>query len=388
MEFRIRVYTALLGRAGAALIAPPNTRAICSATLGTLILAGPALAQPYRFVPLDVHCPATAAASACPAGLSPGQTAAQTSARGINSRGDIVGLYAAGGRQYGFLFAEGQFTSLEFPVSGGRGTIANGVNARGEIVGQYTAPVHDAGNPPPADSPLYCPSAASPACIKGFYYWRGQFSTVMFPSTVDDSGQPQQHPGAIAQRITADGDIYGCVHDHDLGPSMHGAAWTRSGTFSLLPNGGQLADPMGVPMSMNNGGTPGGGQTVVGLFMDMSNRQRGYVVRDGMLTAYDAAGANLTAIWDINASQQFVGTFRYAGEPATKRHGFLQNPDGLEPITLDFACEDPAGCAGAPVGTVAFSTIAFGVNSDGVVVGQYALVPGGALHGFVAVPAR
>ena len=56
--------------------------------------AGPALAQPYRFVPLDVHCPATAAASACPAGLSPGQTAAQTSARGINSRGEIVGFYA------------------------------------------------------------------------------------------------------------------------------------------------------------------------------------------------------------------------------------------------------------------------------------------------------
>ena len=62
----------------------------------------------------------------------------------------------------------------------------------------------------------------------------------MFPTTVDENGQQHHHPGAIAQRITADGDIYGCVHDHDLGPSMYGAAWTRSGTFSLLANGGQL----------------------------------------------------------------------------------------------------------------------------------------------------
>jgi hypothetical protein len=360
---------------------------LVSAIVGTFMLAGDAAAQPYRFVPLDVHCPATAAASACPAGLTPGQVATQTSARGINSRGEIVGFYVAGGRQYGFLFSGGQFTSLNFPVSGVRGTIANGINARGEIVGQYAAPVHDASNPPPADSPLYCPSAGSAACIKGFYYWRGEFSTVMFPSTADENGQWQQHPGAIAQRITADGDIYGCVHDHDLGPSMHGAAWTRSGTFSLLPNGGQLAEPMGVPMSMNNGGTPGGGHTVVGLFMDMSNQQRGYVVRDGMLAPYDPAGANLTAIWDINASEQFVGTFRYAGEPAAKRHGFLQNPDAVEPITLDFACDEPAGCAGAPAGTVAFSTIAFGVNGDGVVVGHYSLAPGGAVHGFVAVRA-
>ena len=350
---------------------------------GTLMLAGQAFAQPYKFIPIDVHCAATA--SSCPAGLAPGQVAAQTGARGINARGDVVGFYVAGGQQHGFLLTDGQFISLDFPVPGVRATIANGINARGEIVGQYTAAVHNSGNPPPENSPLYCPSATSPACIKGFYYWRGQFSTVMFPSTVDENGQQHHHPGAIAQRITADGDIYGCVHDHDLGPSMYGAAWTRSGSFSLRPNGGQLADPMDVPMSMNNGGTPGG-DTVVGLFVDMANRQRGYVVRNGMLAPYEPDGANLTAIWDVNPSRQFVGTFRYAGEPAAKRHGFLQNADGLAPITLDFTCEEPAGCAGAPSGTAAFATIVFGINADGVVVGQYALASGGAVHGFMAIP--
>jgi uncharacterized membrane protein len=361
-------------------------KVLFSVMSGTFMLAGQAFAQPYRFVPIDVHCPETAAASACPAGLAPGQVAAQTSARGVNSHGDIVGSYVVGGRQHGFLLTRGQFISLDVPVPGVRATIANGINARGEIVGQYTAPVHDSSNPPPQNSPLYCPSAGSAACIKGFYYWSGQFSTVMFPTTVDENGELHHHPGAIAQRITADGDIYGCVHDHDLGPSMYGAAWTRSGTFSLLSNGGQLADAMDIPMSMNNGGTPGGGQTIVGLFVDMSNQQHGYVVRNGMLAPYDPDGANLTAIWDINPSHQFVGTFRYSGEPPAKRHGFLQNADSLAPITLDFTCEEPTGCAGAPLGTVAFATIAFGVNSGGVVVGQYTLVSGGAVHGFVAIP--
>lgn len=354
---------------------------------GTFIPIGRAFAQPYTFVPVDVHCPAPATDSDCPAGLAPGEVATRTSARGINPQGAIVGFYdGTDGQRRGFLLAQGQFTSLDFPVPGVRATAANGINARGEIVGFYLAPVHDANNPPPQDSPLYCPSAASAACMKGFYYWRGQFSTLLFPSTVDENGETHHHPGAIAQGITADGDIYGCVHDHDFGPSMHGATWTRSGAFSLLPNGGQLADPMGIPRSMHNGGTPGGGHTIVGFFTDMSNQTHGYVVRDGLLVPYDPAGANLTQIWDINPGQQFVGTFRYAGDLPAKRHGFVQDPGGAAPTTLDFTCQEPTGCAGAPLGTVAFATIAFGVNSGGVVVGHYAVEMGGPVHGFVAIP--
>src|SRR5262249_3902253 len=91
---------------------------------------------------------------------------------------------------------------------------------------------------------------------------------------------------------TSDGNIVGWLHDHDLGPSMFRAVWTRSGTASLMADGGQLSDfdPMwasGVPMSMNNGITPGANQSVVGFYMDMSNRQHGYVVRNGMFEDYD-----------------------------------------------------------------------------------------------------
>jgi len=373
-----------------------KSQVLFSVISGSLLLGGQALAQEYTFISIDVSCAAAATPATCPAGLAPGEVAVQTSARGINAQGDIVGFYVAGGRQRGFLLQEGKYTTLEFPVAGVRATIANGINPRGEIVGQFTLPVHDTASPPAEDSPLYCPSLTDPACIKGFHYWQGNYSTVMFPTTVDEALQERKHPGAIAQRISPEGDIYGCVHDHDLMGSMYGAAWTRSAAFSLMSNGGELSDAMPVPMSMHNGGTPGARPMIVGFFTDMmSNRQLGYVVRDGMLDKYDATSIPpdptktppLTAIWDVNPRRQFVGTYRETGELAAKRHGFVQNPEEPKPVTLDFTCQNPDGCAGAPLGTVAFATIAFGINPDGVVVGQFSLTNGGLPHGFMAVPA-
>lgn len=366
-----------------------NRIRVVSLISSVVMLASPALAQEYTFVPLDVRCPATAAAAECPAGLAPGGVATQTGARGINPQGDIVGFYVAGGKQRGFLLSDGQFSTLEFPVPGVRSTLANGINPRGEIVGSYVLPVHDLSHPPSEDSPLYCPAAADPACTKAFYYYRGKFTTLRFPNTVDAFGVEHVHPGGIAQRITPDGDIYGCVHDHDLMGSMFGAVWTRSGAaFSLMANGGQLTDSMGVPMSMNNGGTPGGGHVVAGLFTEMgTNRGRGYVVRDGMFEPWDATPtATVTAIWDVGPNQHLVGVYREVGDPATKRHGFVQRLDGAPAITLDFTCQEAAGCAGAPLGTVAFFTAAFGINANGIVVGQYAITNGGLAHAFVAIP--
>ena len=349
------------------------------ATSGVRLLGG------SEVVSIDVSCAADA--TTCPTGLTPGAVARQTGLRGINPRGDIVGFYVdTAGRQHGFVRQDGRYTTIDFPVAGLRGMVANGINAQGEIVGQYVLPINPISD---QSSPLYCPpnlpnGNANPACIKGFHYLNGEYTTIMF------SG----HPGAIPQRITSNGEIHGCLHDHDLGMSMYGATWRRSfgpkgavyisDAYSLMPNGGELSDPMDVPMSMNNGGTLNG-HSIIGLFTDMLGQPRGYVVRNGVFEVYNASDAalpaNLTAIWDMNPQGHFVGNFRGQGEATGRRHGFLDRDDGSPRIAFDVTVPDASGNT-----LTAFATAAFGINPDGFIVGQYALTNGGALHGFIAAP--
>ncbi len=317
---------------------------------GLLLLPGHGAAQPFNFVSIDVPC------SACPGGI-----ARSTSAQGINPAGDIVGFYNdAVGKVHGFLFSRGQFTTIDVPgtltgVAGDLPTVARGINASGEIVGNYTAPVSTA----PEGSPEFCPAAGSVACIKGFLYSHGEFSTVLVPG----------HPGAIPQHITPDGDIYGCLHDFDLMASMFGFARTRFGYLSLTADGGELANPsQSVPDSMNNGATPDG-HTIVGGWTDMAaGHTHGYVVRDGNFQSYDVPGSTLTFIWDINPAGAFVGIYH-----AGRNHGFLQLPDESASITVD------------PPNSV--NATAIGINPDGAIVGQYTDGTG-HLHGFLAVPVQ
>ncbi|HEV2195975.1 MAG TPA: hypothetical protein VGR55_10360 [Candidatus Acidoferrum sp.] len=313
---------------------------------GLLLFGTRGAAQSLNFTTIDALCD-VAPPTSCPNGI-----ARATAASGINPAGEIVGAFTDGvGKQHGFLLSQGQFTTLDFP--GAVGTSANGISPTGDIVGNYRAPVSSA----PPSSPDYCPAATSAACIKGFLYRQGKYSTVLF------SG----HPGAVPQRITPDGDIYGCLHDFDTGISMFGAIWTRFGQSSLTGSGGELADPsQSVPMSMNNGATPGGNM-IVGLWTDMSNHRHGFVVHGGSFQSFDVPGSLLTAIWDINPEQEFVGTYI---DNTGHRHGFLQLPDGSVPINVDV----PSAAA----------TIAFGINPDGAIVGQY--TASGHTHGFLAVP--
>lgn len=318
---------------------------------GVLLLATSGTAQTFNFASIDVPC------SACSGGI-----ARRTAVGGINPTGDIVGTYTdAVGLQHGFLLSGGQFAAVDVPgslagVTGILPTIARGINPSGDIVGQYTAPVSSA----PWGSPAYCPAAGSTACIKGFLYSRGKFSTILFPG----------HPGAIPGRISPDGSIYGCLHDFDTMASMFSAAWTRFGDTSLAAGGGELADPsMSFPNSMHGGVTPDG-RTIVGFYTDMMTGHRhGYVLQDGILQPYDVPNSTSTNIWDIAPGRQFVGTYV---DSVGKSHGFLQLPDGSAPLTVDY--------------TGAVATIAMGIDPAGVIVGQYNDTSGHT-HGFMAVPA-
>ena len=135
-------------------------------------------------------------------------------------------------------------------------------------------------------------------------------------------------PGAVPQRITPNGNIYGCLHDFDPGMSMHGAIWYRDGSVaSLTTAGGELSDlTVDVSMSMNNGATPGG-HVIVGLFNDV--RRHGVVVQDGVFSVYDMPSATikLTAIRDINTPDSSSGRMsrngpsRFPAESRRRRAG-------------------------------------------------------------------
>jgi uncharacterized membrane protein len=64
-----------------------------------------------------------------------------TNARGINSAGEVVGVYRVGSPQapaHGYLLSRGTFSTIDYP--GSNTTRALGISATGDIVGDYTMP--------------------------------------------------------------------------------------------------------------------------------------------------------------------------------------------------------------------------------------------------------
>src|SRR5579859_412012 len=326
------------------------------------LFATPGFAQQYKFIPIDAPC------DSCPNKIVP-----LTIASGINEEGDVVGSFKDSlGGQHGFLLHHGSYTKIDVPgkfagVAGTLPTSANGINAEGAIVGYYVVPfIFHVSDSVPQDSPTYCPAPNAPACTKGFLLRHGSFSTVLF----------RGHSGTVPQHITEEGDIYGCLHDANFGRSMFGAVWSRRGDMSLTVNGGELSDPRdSKPLSMNNGAAHDG-RTIVGLWADAAFQRHGFLVQDGVFTSYDVPGnPRLTAIWDINSRGEFVGVYvDSTGVP----HGFLQPPGDSAPIVLDFTLQ----------GVNANSTIALGINAEGIIVGQYFDVTNNQTRGFLAVPPR
>src|SRR2546426_12807716 len=64
----------------------------------------------------------------------PGATSTQP--WGINTRGDIVGLYVSGGVTHGFLLSTGQYNTVDFPDA--TGTEVYAINPQGDVGGVYT----------------------------------------------------------------------------------------------------------------------------------------------------------------------------------------------------------------------------------------------------------
>ncbi len=253
--------------------------------------------------------------------------ALQTLPSGINKDGRVVGWYTQGGVTSGFIYGDGKYTTVVYPVAAF--TQLRGIGPDGDMVGTYRL----AGEPS--------------VNIYGFTLTKsGEFIRTAYPG----------HTSTIAQRILPNGTILGCYHDMDTMGSMHGmtirgAATSEIGTFA----------------SMQNGGTPDG-RKVVGFFTDMAaNKGRAFLIENGVFNAFDAPASTATDAWDISPTGTIVGSFQDA---ATSRlHGYVLIRGEFK--TIDFP------------GSI--STDVFGINERGDIVGKYREVAGGPLRGYVAV---
>jgi probable HAF family extracellular repeat protein len=247
-------------------------------------------------------------------------------ANGINSRGDIVGVYVGADFEYhGFLLSHGQYATLDDPD--GLGTIPQGINSRGDIVGTFG----DANT------------------VHGFLLSGGHYTTLDVPNAVYTS----------PTGINARGQIAGNYSD------ANGAA------HGFLLSGGQytnIDDPNGVYGTQAYGINSRG--DIVGAFYDANSNARGFLLSGGQYSTFDPPNSTFTLPQGINDRGQIVGLYFDAnfGE-----HGFLLSGGQYSNI------DDPNG----PFG----SSFAEGISDSGKIVGGYSDA-NGFYHGFLATPSQ
>jgi len=144
-----------------------------------------------------------------------------TRAFGINPQGDVVGGYgpdAPNFFEHGFLLHEGNFTAIDDPEAGFRGTEARGVNGRGDIVGAYWTDI--------------------PLMRHGFLLHNGSYTAIDEPDAATVNGTL---PLAVNDR----GDVVGVYFDANF--MQHGFLLHR-GSFTTLdePNAVSGTAPLGI----------------------------------------------------------------------------------------------------------------------------------------------
>jgi uncharacterized membrane protein len=271
-----------------------------------------------------------------------------TEAIGINSQGDVVGIYVTGGvygTVHGFLRSavDGSYTSIDFP--GALSTSAAGINSRGDIVGTYSTNVFT--------SHGFVRSGAT-----------GEFTTIDFPGTGElntytsvsgindrrdlvgrwigpiccgihswlkrgDDFISFDFPGAIetdATGVNSSGNVVGSYVDRDAAGnvSFHGFIWS-DGVISSVPD-----FPDSFLISAASGINSRG--DIVGYYLanpPTSAFEHGYLLSHGVFTRIDFPGAfYLTSISGINSCGDIVG--RYVTNDGYQEHGFLIHMGGCD----------------------------------------------------------
>ena len=270
-----------------------------------LMFGAQMFAASYRFSKIDV----------------PNSTA--TRARGVNARGDIVGIYADAAGSHSFLRHGGVYTDVTVP--GPYFTAIKSINARGDMAGNL--------------------EHGPDGTVHGFVFHEGVYSQIDYPGAV----------GTQVRGINNAGDVTGTYND----------ATGRSFGF-ILKNG--IYHQIHVPDSSftdvyqaQDNGVVMIGDTV----LKSDGLQHGFLrVGSGNYKFIDFPGTETTGgtvVRWINQRGDMVG--------ANGSDGYiLQNGTFT---TIDFPN--------------AVATLPLAVNDDGMIVGIF-LDTKGVLHGFKAVP--
>jgi uncharacterized membrane protein len=245
--------------------------------------------------------------------------AVESSARGINDDGDIVGDFATAADEaladpieHGFLRHEGDFRKLNFP--GSYDTDANGINGDGVIVGTYAATLSDG--------------------------TRG-----------DDHGYVRDYhgyhklpdpPGGLSPDFSAisdNGDIVGVM------TTLTGnrGFLLSEGYFTIIDCGSSFTEANGINDS----------DDIVGECND--GTEHGFLRHKGKFKLFDFPGATGTVANGISNDGDIVGTYT----DSNGDHGFVVEHVLRNPQWRTIDCPT----------TGAADTVLSGINDDGVVVG-------------------
>lgn len=343
----------------------------------------------------------------------------------INASGQIVGLYVdAAGAIHGFLMAGATFTTLDFP--GAAQTSAWGINSAGQIVGTYrTVP----GEPPhgflaePGNKAKGLAALAAAA---------GQFTSFDFPGAINTQATAITPSGDIVGRyFSADGREHGFLKSGGNFTSIDvPGAKTFTDLTWINPQGqivGSYDSADGKTHAyLLSGGTfttidDPGAQTTIGFGIGANGDILGLEITNGILHGYllDKSTGNFSLI-DFPGAQGTLPTMEAAGRivggyfDTSGLHGFLLTGGNFQSINcpgtvgMFLSGIDPLGrmvggstnADGSSQGvlvndgnclSIQFpggnSTYANGINAEGTIVGRY-ISADGKTHGFVLANAH